>query len=106
MLKKQMMATLFLGTFLNILLVSQSYELFSLMLPVGFAGQGLAYGLVAKFSNLKWMKLLLAANFICSIVCFVTYGSVNIYLVGAIGIVLTVVVPSVVTMRLESSHGA
>lgn len=44
------------------------------------------------------------ANFIVSAICFVAYGGLHIYLIGAVGIVLTVIIPSLITMKAEPSH--
>ena len=99
-----MMGTLFLGVLLNVALNSGSPTLFSVMLPVGFAGQALAYGLVARISKIRWMNLAMLANCLCSIICFVFYGSVTVYLIGSIGVILTVVIPSLIIIKQEPNH--
>ena len=96
-----MMITLFVGIILKMLLTGGSPALFDIMLPVGFAGQGLAYGLMGHLSGQKWMRLTALVNFIVSAICFVAYGETHIYLIGAVGILLTVVVPSLIIMRAE-----
>lgn len=99
-----MMMTLFVGIILKMALAGGTPALFDLMLPVGFAGQGLAYGLVAKLSGFKWVKMVAFVNFVVSAICFVAYGEVHIYLIGAVGIVLTVVIPSLITIKNEPKH--
>ena len=99
-----MMMTLFVGIILKMVLSDGTPALFDLMLPVGFAGQGLAYGLVAKLSKFKWLQMVALVNFIVSAICFVAYGDVHIYLIGAVGIVLTVVIPSLITIKNEPKH--
>ncbi|MEP6342307.1 MAG: hypothetical protein ABJ275_03255 [Maricaulaceae bacterium] len=99
-----MMMTLFVGIILKMIFTGGTPALFDLMLPVGFAGQGLAYGLVAKISGFKWMRMVALVNFIVSAICFVAYGEVHIYLIGAAGIVLTVVIPSLITIKNEPNH--
>ncbi|MEP1229916.1 MAG: hypothetical protein ABJG88_04515 [Litorimonas sp.] len=96
-----MMATLFVGIMLNISFNDATVQLFDLMVVVGFAGQGMAYGLTAKMSHIKWMHIAAFACFTMSAICFSAYGSFHIYLIGAIGACITVIIPSVITIRNE-----
>ena len=96
-----MMITLFIGILLNIILSGGTVQLFDLMVIVGFAGQGIAYGLTAKMSRIKWIHMAAFSCFVMSAICFSVYGSVNIYLIGAIGTVITVIIPSFITLRSE-----
>ena len=50
------------------------------------------------------MQLVALINFIFSAVCFVAYGEVHIYVIGAIGIILTVVIPSIITIKNEPNY--
>jgi hypothetical protein len=71
------------------------------MVVVGFAGQGVAYGLIAKMSHIKWIHFAAFTCFTMSAICFSVYGSPNIYLIGAIGSFITVVIPSMITIKNE-----
>jgi len=96
-----MMGTLFIGVMLSNLLGSSTPALFDFIVIAGFAGQGMAYGTVAKISKIKWMHGAALASFIASAVAFTAYG---FYLVGAIGAIATIVIPSLVSMRHEPSN--
>ena len=99
-----MMASLFIGIILKMSLAGGTHQLFDLMLPIGFAGQGLDYGLIGHISGQKWMRAVAVLNFIVSAICFIAFGAVHIYLIGAVGIVLTVIIPSLITMKHEPRH--
>ena len=99
-----MMATLFIGVLLSNFLGTGTPQLYDLIVIVGFAGQGLAYGVVAKISKIKWIQLSSLAGFVASAICFTAFGSVNLYLIAAIATVFTVIVPSLISMRHEPAH--
>ena len=94
-----MMMTLAVGIILNQVLSDGTYRLWDIMVVIGFAGQGLAYGVVAKMSKLGWLHLAALAAFIMAAVCFVAYGQTLIYIIAAIGTVFTVILPSLKTMK-------
>lgn len=99
-----MMGSLFIGVMLNQLLAGGSVKLFDFMVVVGFAGQGLAYGVVAKISGIKWMHLAALAGFIASTVCFVALGKTHLYLIAALATIVTIIVPSLITMKREPKN--
>jgi len=74
-----MMGSLAAGIILNQLLSDGTYQLWDIMIVIGFAGQGLGYGVIAKISKLYWLHLASLAAFIFSAVCFVAYGQTHIY---------------------------
>ena len=93
------MATLAFGIILNLILQDGSVKLWDFMVVAGFAGQGFAYGVIAKMTKLRWVHMASLASFIASAVCFAAYGTLHIYLVGAIAIVFTVIIPSLISMK-------
>ena len=97
-----MMITLFTGVVLNLLLNGGTAQLFDFIVIAGFAGQGLAYGVVAKLTGHKWIHLASLAGFIASAIAFVAYGQPHIYLIGSIGALLTIVVPSLISLKREA----
>lgn len=94
-----MLGTLFLGVVLNMVFNEGSYKLFDLIMIVGFAGQGLAYGVVAKMSKMKIMHIASFLGFTASAVCFAFYGQVDVYLIAAIASIFTIIMPSVLYMK-------
>jgi len=94
-----MLATLFIGAVLNMTLNEGSYQLFDLIMIVGFAGQGLAYGVVAKMSKIKILHLASFCGFTASAICFAFYGQVEVYLIAAIATLFTIIMPSVLLMN-------
>jgi len=96
--------TMFIGACLNILLKNANPQVFDILVVTVFAGQGLAYGVIAKLTNLKWIHLAALMSFISSALCFAMLGTVNIYLVASIAAVITVIVPSIISMQKAASN--
>lgn len=94
-----MMGSLFIGALLNQLLAGGSPKLYDIILIVGFAGQGLAYGVTAKMTGLKWLHMAAFAGFTTAAICFVAMGQNHLYLIAAIAVVITVVLPSLKTIN-------
>lgn len=94
-----MMATLFIGVVLNMIFQDGTARLFDLILIVGFAGQGLAYGVVAKMSKLKMLHAASFIGFAASALCFAFYGDVAIYLIGSVATLFTIIIPSLLVMK-------
>lgn len=94
-----MMASLFIGVVLNMAFQGGTYQLFDLILIIGFAGQGLAYGVVAKMSKNQVLHLASFAGFTASALCFAFYGDVTIYLIGAVATLFTIIAPSALLMK-------
>lgn len=97
-------ATLFIGVVLNMVIQGSSTETFDFLVVAAFAAQGLAYGVVAKLTNLKWIHIASFTSFAASAICFAMLGSVNIYLFASIGAALTIIIPSLITMKNEPKN--
>lgn len=93
------MFTMVVGIILNQILQGGSVQLWDMMVIIGFAGQGLAYGVIAKMTKLRWVHMASLASFIASAVSFSAFGTVHIYLIGAVGIVFSVIIPSLISMK-------
>jgi len=96
--------TMFVGAFLNILLQNANPQIFDFLVVAAFAGQGLAYGVVAKLTNLRWIHMASLTSFVSSALCFSMLGNVNIYVVASLAAIITIVVPSVISMQKESNN--
>jgi len=94
-----MTATLFIGIILNLILQESTPRLFDLMPVIAFAGQGLAYGVVANLTKLGWVRMASLASFAASMICFAVYGTVDIYLIAAIGAIFTIIIPSLISIK-------
>jgi len=94
-----MLATLFIGIIINMVFADGSYKLFDLVMIVGFAGQGLAYGVVAKMSKIRMLHVASFIGFTASAVCFSFYGRPVVYLIGSIGSIFTIILPSLLLMK-------
>lgn len=101
-----MMATLFIGVVLNMVFKDGTPQLFDLILIVGFAGQGLAYGVVAKMSKIGLLHIASFLGFTASALCFAFYGDPDIYLIGAIATFFTIIAPSVMLMKKAGGSDA
>jgi len=91
--------TLFIGVVLNILLQKSGPQTFDYLVITGFAGQGLAYGVVAKLTKLGWIHAASFASFAASALCFSMLGNINIYIVAAIACIFTIIVPSLISIK-------
>lgn len=96
-----MLACLWVGIVISMLLGMGSVALFDLVPLIGFAGQGLAYGVTAKISHHKWLAWASGAGFLASMLCLPAFGQPVLYLIAAIGTVFTVVLPSLKTIGSE-----
>jgi len=93
------MVSMAVGVILNLIVGGGSYQSWSFMLVAGFAGQGLAYGVVAKLTGHGWLHYAAFASFTMAAVTMSFFGHNSIYLIAAIGTFLSVVVPSVLSMK-------
>ena len=93
------LASLALGVLLNIILAGGTHELWTIILIVGFAGQGLAYGVVAKLTGHGWVHFAALASFTMAAVTMSFYGQNIIYLIAAIGSIFTIIIPSLLSMK-------
>ena len=93
------MGSMAVGVILNLILGNGSYQSWAFMLVVGFAGQGLAYGVVAKLTGHNWLHFAAFAGFTMAAVTMSFYGQNIIYLIAAIGSVFTIVIPSLLSMK-------
>jgi len=96
--------TLFIGAVLNMVLQKASPEIFYFIMVAAFAAQGLAYGVVAKLTNLKWIHMASLASFVSSAVCFSMLGDVNMYVVASIAAIITIVIPSLISMQKANKN--
>ena len=93
------MASMAVGVILNLILGTGSYMSWAFVLVAGFAGQGVAYGVVAKLTGHGWLHFAAFASFTMAAVSMSFYGQDIIYLIAAIGSVFTIIVPSLLSMK-------
>lgn len=93
------LASMAVGVLLNIILNDGSVELWTIILIAGFAGQGLVYGLTAKLTGHGWLHFAALAGFTMAAVTMAFYNDAIVYLIAAIGTVVTIIIPSVLSMR-------
>lgn len=93
------LAAIIIGTVLNMLFGNGNQSIWNVVLPFAFAGQGIAYGVTAKISGQKIMHIasFLAMSFAAISMMVVTEPVV--YLVGSIGSFVTIVIPSLISMK-------
>jgi len=93
------MASLAVGVLLKLFLGNGSHELWTFILIFGFAGQGLAYGVVAKLTGHKWLHFAAFAGFTMAAVTMIFYGDSVVYLLAALGSIFTIIIPSLISMK-------
>lgn len=87
------------GILLNLLLAGGTHELWTIILILGFAGQGLAYGVVAKLTGHGWLHYASFAGCTMAALTMSFYGQNIIYLIAAIGSVFTIIIPSLLSLK-------
>ena len=87
------------GVILNQLLKGGSAQMWDMILVFGFAGQALAYGVVARLTGLGWVAYASVAAAVSAAATLAVYGDIVIYLVGAAGVFLSVIIPSIISIR-------
>ena len=94
-----MLGALVVGIVLDLFVGGGGPMQWDFIIPVTFAGQGLAYGVVAKLTGLRWLHLASFAGFAFGALTMTAVGESVIYLIASIGAVLTVILPSLRTMK-------
>ena len=95
------MASLAVGVILNLMLGKGGHDIWGFILISGFAGQGLAYGVVAKLTGHKWIHFAAFGSFTLAAITMSFYGQNIIYLMGSFGAFITIVIPSLISMKAE-----
>lgn len=101
-----MMAIMFAGVLLDVLLFGADTTHYNLIVIVAFAGQGLAYGVVAQMSKARWLYAASLASFITASLCVAVYDQTVLYLVGGVACVFTIVIPSLISIKNEQHDNA
>ena len=94
------MASLAIGVILNLFLGKGGYQIWDFVLVAGFAGQGLAYGVIAKLTGRGWLHYAAFASFTMTAVTMSFYGQSVIYLIAAIASAFTIIIPSMLSMKV------
>lgn len=90
------------GTFLNMLFGNGNQALWNVVLPFAFAGQGMAYGVVAKISDQKIMHIASFSAMSFAAITMMVVTDPIVYLVGSIGSFVTIVIPSLISIKQAS----
>ena len=93
------MASLAIGVILNLFLGKGGYQIWDFVLVAGFAGQGLAYGVIAKLTGRGWLHYAAFASCTMTAVTMSFYGQSVIYLIAAIASAFTIIIPSMLSMK-------
>ena len=93
------MGSMAVGVIFNLILGNGSYQSWAFMLVAGFAGQGIAYGVVAKLTGHGWLHFAAFSGFTMAAVTMSFYGQNIIYLIAAIGSAVTIIIPSLLSMK-------
>ena len=96
------MGALTVGVFLNMLFGGGNQTVWNTVLVFVFAGQGIAYGVVAKLTQLRLLHITSFASFTFSSLAFLFVDKVEVYLLAAIGAVVTIIIPNLI-LKLRSN---
>jgi hypothetical protein len=93
------MLSLAVGVLLNLILNEGTMDLWTMLLIFGFGGQGLVYGLTAKLTGHGWLHFASLGGFTMAAVTMSFYGDIFVYVIAAIGTVVTIIIPSLLSMK-------
>ena len=96
-----MMGTCFVGILCNMFFSDGTPILFDTMVCIGFAGQIIAYLVIATMSGQKALRAPAIMAVFATIGSFALLGRPELYLLATVAIILTVVVPSWGQIRKE-----
>lgn len=94
------MAAITVGVFLNMLFGGGDQAVWNTVLVFAFAGQGIAYGVVAKLTQMRLLHITSFASFTVSALSFLFVDKVEVYLLGAVGALVTIVIPNLILKSL------
>lgn len=82
------------GSILNMTLGEGDQTTWNTVLIFAFAGQGMAYGIIAKLAKEKVLHIASFLSFTFAAVVFMLIHDPIIYLIGSIGAIVTIVIPN------------
>ena len=82
------------GSILNMTLGQGDQTTWNTVLIFAFAGQGMAYGIIAKLAKEKILHIASFLSFTFAAVVFMLIHNPIIYLIGSIGAIVTIVIPN------------
>lgn len=88
--------TLVVGSMLNMIMGNGDQTVWNTVLVAAFAGQGMAYGIIAKLTKQKVLHIASFISFTLSAICFMLVNDMVIYLIGSIGAFITIVIPNLI----------
>lgn len=91
--------SLAIGVLLNLILNDGTMELWTLILIFGFGGQGLVFGLTAKLTGHGWLHFAALGGFTMAAITMSFYGDPIVYLIAALGTIVTIIIPSILSIR-------
>jgi len=92
------------GSILNMLFGKGDQTVWNTVLIFAFAGQGMAYGIIAKMTKLRVLHAASFASFVFAAISFMMVHDPIIYLIGSIGAVLTIIIPNLILRGLAKSE--
>jgi len=90
------MGALTVGVILNMLFGGGNPAVWNTVMIFVFAGQGIAYGVVAKLTKIRLLHITSFISFVFSALSFLLVDKAEVYLLGAIGAVVTIIIPNLI----------
>lgn len=84
------------GSILNMTFGQGNQMVWNTVLVFAFAGQGMAYGIVAKIAKEKLLHIASFLSFMFSSIIFMLVHDPIIYLIGSIGAIVTIIIPNLI----------
>ena len=88
--------TAVIGSILHMTFGQGDITTWNIVLIFVFAGQGMAYGIIAKLTKEKVLHIASFLSFTLSAIVFMLVNDPIIYLIGSIGAIITIVIPNLI----------
>lgn len=93
------MATTFVAALASLVLGYQDQTIWGLIIVIGLMGQGLAYGTTTRIQSSGLVTFSALASLIAGSVALIVFDQTLVYLVGAIGSFVALVIPALFQLR-------
>lgn len=93
------LCAILVGVILNMIAKNGDQTLWNSVMVFAFAGQGMAYGVVAKVTKMTLLHVTSFVSFTFAAIAMMLVNTPLVYLIGSFGCFLTIVIPSLILMQ-------
>lgn len=93
------LGAILVGVIFNMIAKNGDQTLWNSVMVFAFAGQGMAYGVVAKITKMRLLHVTSFISFTFAAIAMMLVNTPLVYLIGSVGCFLTIVIPSLILMQ-------